>query len=87
MIMITVLGKKGTTFSHQRDFPERMKCECGGTGEVAFVAYEGTREESLVCELFDTKPDDGTLWVHDAVAVAVYICRKCLKPTSTLNQG
>lgn len=84
--MITVLGKKGVTFSHQDDFPETTECTCGGNAEIAFVAYEGCKEQAFVCDLH-TNPEGGDLWPHDAIAVAVYICTKCLKPVAVLNQG
>ena len=85
--MITVIGKKGVTFSHQQDFLDVEACECGGTADLGFVAYEETKEDSHICDLFENKPELKTLWLHDAVAVAVYFCHKCLKPTAKFNQA
>ncbi len=83
--MITVLGKKGVTFSYQNDFPIIATCICGGEGRLAFVAYEGSKEESYVCDMYGNKIDEK--WPHDAIAVAIYLCKKCLKPIAIFNQG
>ena len=83
--MITVKGEKGITFTHQADFPLIATCICGGEGRIAFVAYEGAKEESYVCDLHRNDKDD--MWVHDAIAVAIYLCKKCLKPIAICNQG
>lgn len=69
--MITVIGEKGKTFSKQNDFPENATRICGGEGRIVLVAYEGK----------------GGFWPHDAIAVAVYFCKKCLKPIAIFNQG
>jgi len=87
--MEAVIGKKGKTLSHQGDFPEATLCLCGGVSEIAFVAYEGSEEEQYVHNLSVAEFSDetGNLWPHDAIAVAIYICRKCMKPVAILNQA
>lgn len=84
--MITVIGEKGLTFSHQQDFPKTATCICGGEGRIAFVAKELSGEEKYVCDLLKNEVPGG-LWPHDAIAVAVYFCKKCLKPIAIFNQG
>ena len=32
-------------------------------------------------------PDGEGYWLHDACAVAVYFCKKCLNTTALYNQG
>lgn len=84
--MITIIGPKGCVFSHQDEFPEKTACVCGAEGRIAFVAYEGSKEESYVRDLHESTEARG-LWPHDVIAVAVYLCKKCLKPTAIFNQG
>ena len=94
--MEIIKGEKGVSFSHQHDFPLTVTCSrpvaerlsssiCGGEARIAFVAYEGTKEESYVCDMHENK--EGERWVHDAMAVAIYLCKKCLKPVAICNQG
>ncbi len=42
-------------------------------------------EDSFIHDLHENKPDE--MWVHDVVAVAVYLCKKCLKPVAIMNQA
>ena len=84
--MITVKGEKGVEFSQQDNFPLTATCSCGGQARIAFVAYEETGEESYVYELHKNN-GKGDFWVHDTIAVAVYLCKKCLKPVVICNQG
>ncbi len=80
-------GETGTKFSHQEEFPLSATCICGGEGRMAFVVYEraGINKVSYICDLHKNEP--GNMWVHDAVAVAVYLCKNCLKPIAICNQG
>ena len=79
------IGTKGVKFSHQVVFPTTQKCPCGSEARMAFVAYEGHDEDFYVCDLYGNKPDE--MWPHDAIAVAVYLCKKCLKPSVAFNQA
>jgi hypothetical protein len=70
---------------------------CNGESRLAFVAYEAmgndrTTPGKFVADLHPniSKPGKGRrkeLWLHDACCVAVYFCKKCLKPTAMYNQG
>ncbi len=82
--MIIEKGEKGIKNSWQGDFPTKAICSCGGEARIAFVAQE-EREESYVCDLHKNKP--GEMWLHDAMAVAVYFCKNCLQPVTFYNQA
>ena len=81
--MKVIKGKKGCQHSWQDEFPEDITCSCLGTAHIAFVAIEQDEKE-YVC---NNRPEDAELWPHDAIAVAVYICGLCMKPTSKMNQA
>ena len=85
--MRVIKGKKGCEHSWQDDFPTVVSCEagCGGIGHIAFVAIEEQGEKDGY--IYENKPENVKLWPHDAIAVAVYICEKCMKTTSLMNQG
>ncbi len=74
------------TFSHQGDFANTMSCDCGGTAPLAFVAYEDGKKEGKDCVCGQYIVSDDTVWPHDCIAVAVYICTKCMKPIANMNQ-
>jgi hypothetical protein len=83
--MRVIKGKEGCQHSWQDEFPETISCACGGTAHVAFVAIEESGEEDgYIC---DDMPEGAKLWPHDAIAVAVYICKSCMKSKSLMNQG
>ena len=82
--MRVIKGKKGFKHSWQDEFAESIRCSCGGEGQIAFVAIEDGAKEKFIC---DCRPEDAKLWPHDAIAVAVYICKKCMKTTSEMNQA
>ena len=88
--MRVIKGKEGCSHTWQDEFPEDITCGCLGTAHIAFVAIEegGVKSEDeeggFVC---NNRPEDAEMWPHDAIAVAVYICRLCMKPTSRMNQG
>lgn len=76
---------------------------CDGQARVGFVAHEGINGaqpppegerhgrdlngQPFICSLHENKPGKGGYWLHDCCAVAVYFCRKCLRPTALYNQG
>lgn len=82
---------KTISLSWQDDFPKTTKCvHCKGEARLAFVAHEfNTKPNSgeFVCDLYDNDPDGTGYWLHDACCVAVYLCKKCLKPTAFVNQA
>jgi hypothetical protein len=87
------IGPKAKTNSWQGDFPEEVKCckpDCEGSARMGFVAMEqgGIKDGEFVCDLYDNEGGKGgDFWLHDACAVAVYFCRKCLHTTSLYNQA
>jgi len=85
------IGKTGLGLAMQDDFEERIECPyCGGTAWIAFVAAE-VLEETYICKMhpndWEKETDDPGRWIHDSCAVAVYICRKCLKPVAEMDQA
>ena len=86
------IGEAGRTMSYQKPFPKTTKCvhTCLGQAQLAFVAFEtikGRDRQQFVCELHENDPKGKGYWPHDCCAVAVYFCRKCLKPTARFNQA
>jgi hypothetical protein len=85
--MKVFLGKKGLDRSWQQKFKSTTKCpECGGRGRIMFVAHEGVGEDEYIADLHSNK-GNGNYWVHDACAVAVYLCKKCFEPIAIINQA
>ncbi len=80
--MKVTIGNDGTVNTWQDDFQTTIHCECGSEAHLAFVAIE---EEGGVCDLY--KNGQGGFWPHDAIAVAIYFCRKCAKPIAKYNQA
>ena len=89
MFKVTV-GSEGLKETWQREFPKTVKCDhCGGEARHGFTAKEGfsgTPGEGHVCDLHDNN-GKGDFWLHDCCAVAVYLCKDCLKPSALYNQG
>ena len=87
--MIIRKGTGGSCLTHQDAFSPTTKCICGGESRMAFVAMEDSEEEFYICDLHKNgeKGEFGGFWPHDAIAVAVYFCRKCAKPVVLYNQG
>jgi len=79
------LGTKGLENSWQKDFPEKAKCGCGGTGRLAFVAIE-QKESDCICHLYKNG-ENGEFWPHDAIAMAVYFCGNCREAITLWNQA
>ncbi|MCK5016926.1 MAG: hypothetical protein KAS32_07620 [Candidatus Peribacteraceae bacterium] len=79
-------GKNGLDMTFQELFPEEVKCKCGGTGRIAFVAAEETGEEEYIRDLHDNKGVGG-YWLHDAAAFAVYLCAQCFNGIVRWNQA
>lgn len=82
-------GKAGLDKTWQGPFKETEKCiKCGSESRIAFVAMEEpstVEDDGLICEAYPNV--EGSMWVHDACAIAVYLCKKCLKPTAIMNQA
>ena len=83
---------KTRKITFQNDFPETTSCcRCGAESRMGFVAHEFDEPISqeggkFLCDLYENPSNEG-YWLHDACAVAVYFCTKCLEPTSLYNQA
>ena len=85
--MQVTLGNEGLNESWQDRFNENVDCvHCGSTARIGFVAHEqGEQGSRFVCNLHNN--EKGNMWLHDACAVAVYFCTKCLDTTAVYNQA
>lgn len=83
------LGDKGLNKSFQKEFPKETKCcRCGGIARIAFVAHEqDNKNKPYLCEMYKNDPEGSGYWLHDACAVAIYLCKECLEPTAIYNQA
>jgi len=78
----------------QQYFPHITDCVyCEGKSRLGFVAHEQDEKVTqdggkYVCHLWDNADQEKEgFWLHDACCVAVYFCKKCLKPTALYNQA
>ncbi len=87
--MTVTIGEKGLKNSWQQEFQPTTKCvHCGGTARIACVGYEGPKEDKEpIASLHKNEPKGEGYWVHDKCAIATYLCKKCLEPTSLYNQA
>lgn len=86
--MKVMKGKLDLMATYQNPFPEWVNCAyCKGETRFAFTAIEDSKEEEYVCDMHQNDPKGKGYWLHDACAVAVYFCKKCLKPTAEYNQA
>lgn len=82
--------KEAVKHTWQNDFPLTTEClKCYGECRLGFVAGEFDRhpKNGFLCDLYQNNPDNDGYWLHDACAVAVYFCKKCLEPTALYNQA
>jgi len=82
--MRVIKGKESCKHTWQNDFQETLFCDCGGIAHIAFVAIEEKEVDEYICK---NVPEGAKIWPHDAIAVAVYICKKCMKSKSRMNQA
>lgn len=88
------LGTKGLKQTWQEPFPETIKChKCNGEARIMFVGIEANEpreasesREKYICDLRDNG-GKGDYWLHDACAVAVYLCKECFEPNALINQA
>ena len=89
--MKITLGEMGLENSFQEPFTKTIKChKCKGIAKIMFVADELEVEdgyEEYICNFHKTTGKEGGLWLHDACAIACYLCPKCFEVTSELNQA
>ena len=83
------LGRKGLKNSWQKKFPSETTCvHCGGKARIAFTAQEkGKKGQKLISNIHKNNPEEESYWLHDAGAFAIYLCKKCLEPTTLYNQA
>ena len=83
-------GKTGLDASWQDNFKANIKCKsCKGNARIMFTAIEDGEEDKYICELYKNTgaKKGGKYWVHDACAVAVYLCEKCFEANAEINQA
>lgn len=84
------LGESGLDKSWQAEFPADAKCcRCGGDARIAFVMQETPESDGpSIADIHErNREGNGGLWLHDAGSFAVYLCEKCLEPTTLYNQA
>ena len=83
------LGETGLNKTWQLPFELTTKCvHCGGNAEIMMVGQEAEENKGeYACDLKETTGEKGGLWLHDACAIAVYLCRDCLEATTIINQA
>lgn len=83
------IGEDGLEHSWQKEFPKSTECcRCGANARIGFVMKEDNKDKEYICDLHPNEmADGGKAWLHDACAVAVYFCEKCLDTTALYNQG
>jgi len=86
--MQVTIGPDGLNKTFQEPFPETTTCKhCGGVARHAFTAHElRPKTTPYLCHMHHNM-GKGRLWVHDACAVAVYLCVDCLKASALINQA
>lgn len=81
------LGDKGINNSWQEPFKAEIKCpKCKGKARIMFSGFED-REKEYICNLHKTTGKEGGLWLHDAMACAIYLCPHCFEVSGILNQA
>ena len=82
-------GNIGLNETWQEPFQENIPCKkCGKNARIMFVAIENEIKEKdgFICKLHENMKD-GKYWVHDACAIAVYLCEKCFEANAEINQA
>lgn len=81
------LGEKGLNCSWQEPFNKTEKChKCKGEARIMFVGQELDRNGDFITNLRNNG-GPGDYWPHDAIAVAVYLCKDCFEPIAVINQA
>jgi len=84
-------GETGLDQSWQQPFLPEIKCKnCDSKARIMFTAIEGNGQEGkgeYICDLHETTGKPGGLWLHDACAVAVYLCEHCFEVSAEINQA
>lgn len=84
------IGETGLDKTWQKDFPSTMSChKCQGEARIMFVGFEDATKIEKGCYICNVRGNGGKgdFWLHDACAVAVYVCRECFEPNALVNQA
>jgi len=83
------LGETGLDETFQEPFPPTTKClKCKGEARIMFVvAEEGGGAEDKYLSSLHKNGGEGDYWVHDACAIAIYLCKKCFTANALINQA
>ena len=89
--MEIIKGKKGLKCTFQENFKPTKKCwNCKGNCRIMFVACEWNEKKGQwLADMYNNTggKKGGKYWVHDACAVAVYLCEKCFECNAEINQA
>ena len=81
-------GETGLTETWQLPFEKEIPCKCGKKAKILFVGCEKNEPKGeYLCDLHETTGKEGGLWLHDACAIAVYLCPHCFEVSAELNQA
>ena len=82
------LGTNGLQNSFQKPFEPTIKCsKCSGEARIMFVGQEEDEGKgNYICDI-SKNGGQGNYWPHDAIAVAVYLCKECFEPGILMNQA
>ena len=84
------LGKSGLNSSWQEPFSETIQCcKCKKEAKIMFVGFEDYPDDkgNFICNLHKTTGKKGSLWLHDAMSCAIYLCPFCFEATAIVNQA
>jgi hypothetical protein len=75
--------------SWQAEFPKVTECcKCKSPARLALTIKENPKEKEYISNLYPNLiSKGGDAWLHDACAIAIYFCTKCLEPTALYNQA
>lgn len=82
------LGANGLKNSWQKPFESTNKCsKCNGESRIMFVTQEEREGRGdYICDI-RKNGGQGNYWPHDAIAVAVYLCKDCFNADAIINQA
>lgn len=81
------LGETGLHKTWQEPFLKTIKChKCKKNAKIMFVGFEDDDEE-YICNLQRKNRKKGELFVHDCIAIAIYLCPFCFEITGEMNQA
>ena len=82
------LGTNGLDNSFQKPFEPTIKCsKCKGEMRIMFVGQEEGEGMGNYVSNVRKNGGEGDYWPHDAIAVAVYLCKDCFSAEAIINQA